>query len=103
MDIYSSPNDPLFWLHHTQLDYMWTLWQNRDLAHLNDIGGPRTMEGFGPSADAVEETTLDTPIWMGFMADDVTVSAVMDTVNREGGGKLCYEYQDSPSLVGRKL
>ena len=61
------------------------------------------MEGLGPAADAVEQTTLDTPVWMGFMADDVTVGAVMDTMNRGGGGRLCYEYQDSPSLVGRNL
>ncbi|KAI4609926.1 hypothetical protein J4E83_008490 [Alternaria metachromatica] len=102
-DIYSSPNDPLFWLHHCQLDYMWTLWQSRDPARLTDIGGPRTIEGFGPPADAVEQTTLDTPVWMGFMAEDVAVREVLDTMNQEGEGVLCYKYEDSPSVVGREF
>ncbi|CAN9189060.1 unnamed protein product [Alternaria alternata] len=102
-DIYSSPNDPLFWLHHTQLDYMWALWQSRDPARLADISGPRTMEGLGPGRDTVEQTTVDTPVWMGFVGDDVKVGAILDTMNREGGGVLCYKYEDSPSLTGRNL
>jgi tyrosinase len=61
------------------------------------------MEGFGPAADAVEQTTLDTPVWIGFVAEDVMVGAVLDTMNREGEGVLCYKYADSPSLAGRKL
>jgi tyrosinase len=101
MDIFSSPNDPIFWLHHTQLDYMWSLWQKADKSRLADIGGARTIDGFGPSGDKVELTTLDTPLWMGFMNDDVPVKAVMDTLNRDGEGVLCYEYEESPSLAGR--
>ncbi|KAH7121254.1 hypothetical protein B0J11DRAFT_590230 [Dendryphion nanum] len=103
MDIYSSPNDPIFWLHHAQLDYMWALWQKADTRRLEDIGGARTTEGLGPDADEVEQTTLDTPVWMGFMNDDVPVRAVMDTINRNDRGVLCYEYQDSPSLASREI
>ncbi|SPJ83611.1 uncharacterized protein FTOL_10127 [Fusarium torulosum] len=102
MDIYSSPNDPLFWLHHTQLDYMWSLWQKADRSRLADIGGARTINGFGPSGDDVELTTLDTPLWMGFMNDDIPVKAVMDTINGDGEGVLCYEYEESPSLAGKQ-
>ncbi|KAG5657919.1 hypothetical protein KAF25_007952 [Fusarium avenaceum] len=102
MDIFSSPNDPLFWLHHTQLDYMWSLWQKADKSRLADIGGARTIDGFGPSSDKVELTTLDTPLWMGFMNDDVPVKAVMDTLNGDGEGVLCYEYEESPSLAGKQ-
>lgn len=101
MDVYSSPNDPIFWIHHAQVDYLWALWQKADKARLADIGGARTMEGFGPSRDDVEYITLDTPVWMGFMNDDVPVRAVMDTVNGNGEGVLCYQYEDSPSLAGR--
>jgi len=102
MDVYASPNDPIFWAHHTLLDYMWTKWQKADNSRLSDIGGPRTTEGSGPtSADQVETTTLDTPVWMGFMNDDVAIKAVMDTMNGDGQGVLCYEYEDSPSLAGR--
>lgn len=103
LDVYASPNDPLFWIHHTQLDYMWALWQKADKARLADIGGARTIEGFGPDAEHAEPTTLDTPVWMGFMNEDVAVRAVMDTMNRDGQGVLCYEYEDSPSLKGRNF
>ncbi|EEU41258.1 uncharacterized protein NECHADRAFT_83487 [Fusarium vanettenii 77-13-4] len=102
MDLYSSPNDPIFWVHHAQLDYLWSLWQKADKSRLADVGGARTLDGFGPSGDKVELTTLDTPLWMGFMNDDVPVKAVMDTINRDGEGVLCYEYEDSPSLAGKQ-
>ena len=82
---------------------MWALWQSRDPARLADISGPRTMEGLGPGRDAVEQTTVDTQVWMGFVGDDVKVGAILDTINREGGGVLCYKYEDSPSLAGRNL
>lgn len=101
-DVYSSPNDPLFWVHHTLLDYIWAKWQEADRSRLADIGGPRTTEGSGPSSsDQVETTTLDTPVWMGFMNDDVAVREVMDISNRDNQGVLCYKYEDSPSLEGK--
>lgn len=31
-DIFTSPGDPVFFFHHAQVDRMWTLWQNLDLA-----------------------------------------------------------------------
>lgn len=101
MDVYSSPNDPLFWVHHTLLDYIWALWQKADRSRLADIGGARTTVGSGPGGDQVEITTLDTPVWMGFLNDDVAVREVMDTVNGDNQGVLCYEYEDSPSLAGK--
>jgi len=85
------------------LDYLWAMWQKADKARLLDIGGARTVEGLGPDANNVEQTTLDTPVWMGFMNDDVPVRAVMDTTNQDGEGVLCYEYQDSPSIAGKNL
>lgn len=89
-------------MHHTLLDYIWTLWQEADNSRLADIGGARTTDGSGPvSADQVETTTLDTPVWMGFMNDDVAVREVMDTLNRDNQGVLCYKYEDSPSLKGK--
>lgn len=88
-------------MHHTLLDYIWTLWQKADRSRLTDIGGARTTEGSGPGADQVETTTLDTPVWMGFLNDDVPVREVMDTVNGDNQGVLCYDYEDSPSLAGK--
>jgi tyrosinase len=88
-------------MHHTLLDYIWALWQEADSSRLADIGGARTTEGSGPSGDQVETTTLDTPIWMAFLNNDVVVREVMDTFNRDNQGVLCYKYEDSPSLQGK--
>ncbi|KAF2844815.1 Di-copper centre-containing protein [Plenodomus tracheiphilus IPT5] len=101
MDVLASPNDPIFWLHHTFLDYLWALWQQCDAARLHDIGGARTTRGLGPEGDKIENTTLDTPLWTGFVASDVPVGKIMDTMNGDGEGVLCYKYEDSPSTVGR--
>ena len=30
MDLFSSPNDPLFFLHHANLDRIWAIYQSRD-------------------------------------------------------------------------
>lgn len=87
-------------MHHTLLDYIWDMWQKADRSRLADIGGARTTEGSGPSGDKVEATTLDTPVWMGFLNDDVAVREVMDTSNGDNQGVLCYKYEDSPSLAG---
>ncbi|OAG01602.1 Di-copper centre-containing protein [Paraphaeosphaeria sporulosa] len=39
-NLYSSPGDPLFYLHHTYLDKLWWEWQNLNLsARLTDISG----------------------------------------------------------------
>lgn len=40
----SSPNDPVFWLHHATIDRMWTLWQEKNPAltpyvHVNGFPG----------------------------------------------------------------
>jgi hypothetical protein len=40
----SSPNDPIFWMHHAAIDRMWTLWQEKNPAltpyvHVNGIPG----------------------------------------------------------------
>jgi hypothetical protein len=36
----SSPGDPIFFLHHTWLDWLWAKWQAKDPeARLTDVGG----------------------------------------------------------------
>lgn len=32
LDAYASPSDPVFWLHHAQVDRVWSIWQGQDLA-----------------------------------------------------------------------
>lgn len=33
-NMYSSPGDPLFWLHHGKLDFEWNKWQQLGISPL---------------------------------------------------------------------
>jgi tyrosinase len=105
LDVFTSTNDPLFFLHHAGLDRVWAIWQELDTsartynvapasAAANPMaalfGGPR---GLGGAANL----TLDTPIWMGFAAPDRPTRVLMDTQNRDGKGILCYKYEKDAS------
>lgn len=39
LDVYGSPGDPVFWLHHAMVDRVWTIWQH--------LGPGRTQEVWG--------------------------------------------------------
>ncbi|EHL01284.1 putative Tyrosinase [Glarea lozoyensis 74030] len=52
-DIFTSPGDPVFWLHHGQIDRVWWIWQNQDIKNRqNAIGGTITLNNSPPSRDA---------------------------------------------------
>jgi tyrosinase len=88
-DPFTSTNDPLFFLHHAGLDRLWAIWQEQDLEpRLKDVSGG----GTGLFSMPGSTLKLDTPIWMGFSAPDRPVRDVMDTLNRDGKGFLCYKY-----------
>ncbi|KAJ1970126.1 hypothetical protein IWQ62_000166 [Dispira parvispora] len=79
-----SPNDPVFWLHHTFLDKLWSEWQDKnsvtDRAYSgNNIDGTPAL------------LTDEIPGYPG-----TTVADVFDTTSR----LLCYEYSDSSNLQG---
>jgi tyrosinase len=83
---WSSINDPLFYMHHANLDRIWGIWQDKTPANLYAIGGPIYPVGTG-------ETTLETVVDMGeFLAPSVPVRKVMDPINRNGDGVLSYVY-----------
>ncbi len=111
-DVYSSPNgasahsqltlvrskiftydtylaDPLFYLHHANLDRIWAKWQSADSSRLTDISGPVTQFGypFG-NATNTQNVTLAFPLSLGDIAPNVTVGDVMSTQ----GNTLCYTY-----------
>ncbi|KAI8289636.1 Tyrosinase ustQ [Colletotrichum sp. SAR11_57] len=100
-----SPGDPLFFLHHTNLDRIWWQWQAQNESRLTDIGGNNVAEGFfwssvQPSSlgvnaflpyfnDNGNTTTLDHVLWMAGIAENITIAEVMD-VNSDA---ICIEYQ----------
>lgn len=80
----NSPGDPLFFLHHGDLDRIFWQWQQKDLkTRLNQVGGP--IEPFDYSGKNV---TLDFTINMGKLAGDAKLKSLLDTQ----GGTLCYTY-----------
>lgn len=105
LDITRSPADPLFYLHHTYLDYLWWQWQSVDLStRLTDMTGQNvptdtsllidddfvfpiaTLEE--NNGDSGNETTLNHTLWMAGLVPNATIAEVMDL----GGDLICAEY-----------
>ncbi|KAF4619307.1 hypothetical protein D9613_004840 [Agrocybe pediades] len=82
-DFYSSPGDPIFYLHHANLDHIWWKWQNVDRENrLYQISGRSTT-----SAPFVN-VTLDYTLQMGSVGKSVQIRDVMDIHTEEN----CYTY-----------
>ncbi|PVH67724.1 putative tyrosinase, partial [Cadophora sp. DSE1049] len=85
-DVFTSPGDPVFYLHHGMIDRVWWIWQNLDLANRkNAISGTGTFLNFPPSAN----TTLDTMIDIGYAGGtSIAMRDLMSTTS----GPFCYTY-----------
>lgn len=80
----SSPNDPLFFLHHTNVDRLWSQWQQADPdARLRDVVDDKTY----PPKDGLKSALDDVMPYMG-LAADIKIADVMTTQN----DLLCYTY-----------
>lgn len=75
-----SPNDPLFFLHHANIDRIWWEWQQKDPT-------VRNYEIAGKEFDG-SVTTLETVLEMMGSASNKVVRDVMVT----DGESLCYRY-----------
>ena len=74
--------DPVFILHHTQLDRLWWLWQQADpQARLTDYGGQA-------AGNSSSQASLSDIIPVGGLAADIEVGDIMSTE----GDVLCYIY-----------
>ncbi|KAH8808754.1 hypothetical protein F5884DRAFT_381033 [Xylogone sp. PMI_703] len=84
-DIFSSPGDPAFFLHHAQIDRTWWIWQNQDLpARLNAISGTITLNNSPPSRNG----TLNDYVDLGVNAPPVQIKTLLNTLS----GPFCYIY-----------
>lgn len=92
-DPFVSPGDPLFFLHHANVDRLWRDWQKVDPKRLYMIEGspiPWTLS-LGPDLNLIPKdrnVTLEWPITMGELAPDRVVNDFMDVTAEE----LCYDY-----------
>jgi tyrosinase len=83
-DFHSSPNDPVFYIHHAQIDRIWTVWQYMDReARQNQIYGTNSLEGDGTTM------TLQDSLPFGLVADSPVFGDLMDTL----AGPYCYRYE----------
>ena len=84
-ETFTAPYDPLFYLHHVQLDRLWWLWQHRG------EDGERVMAyGGHKQRHSMEEARLTDEIKMGGWREAIRVEDVMDT--DADTGMLCYRY-----------
>jgi tyrosinase len=89
-DFYVSPADPAFYLHHGQIDRLWTIWQMQDSTRQYAIAGTNTVNNYPPSAN----TQLTDVMNAGYAGGpNVTVHDVLSTVK----GSFCFIYDRSPS------
>ncbi|KAJ4288910.1 hypothetical protein N0V90_011251 [Kalmusia sp. IMI 367209] len=78
----TAPYDPLFFLHHTQLDRLWWQWQQADVKRrVKKLSG----KFFDNATDAAQ---VHAALHFGDFGPDVEVSKVLDT--KQNG--LCYVY-----------
>lgn len=86
-DLFISPSDPLFWLHHANLDRVFWSWQARKLPQrLTDMGGPVVFGDYDYNKGG--QTTLAYVLDVGTVNAKTTVGQTMDIK----GGTLCYDY-----------
>lgn len=78
----SSPNEPLFFLHHAQVDRIWTKWQEASAARLTDYSGWFDQDKTTPA------TIDDIMPRMSLTDEELTVRNYMNTQS----GPLCYTY-----------
>ncbi|KAI8257254.1 Tyrosinase-like protein orsC [Colletotrichum sp. SAR11_239] len=84
-DLYSSPTDPTFFLHHAMVDRVYWLWQAMHLWEAFEIAGTITIQNLPPSRDA----TKDDLVLMGVLAED---RPIKDLLNSIDGTPFCYIY-----------
>jgi hypothetical protein len=96
-NLFASTNDPLFFIHHGGIDHFWYQWQSRNKSRFIDIR--RSVIDFHRLDEPIPEariegiTTLDSPVFQtGEFARLINISQVMDTINEDGNGFLCYVY-----------
>ncbi|KAJ1919172.1 hypothetical protein H4219_002119 [Mycoemilia scoparia] len=81
-----SPNDPLFYLHHSMIDKIWYDWQ---------LIEEKRFRMYGPSSERKRDTPDMSSRDMLIDIDHMTVADVLDP--RKDG--MCYTYQDSGSYT----
>ncbi|KAF1963475.1 Di-copper centre-containing protein [Byssothecium circinans] len=78
----TSPNEPLFFLHHANVDRVWAKWQGRNATRLADY------TGFKDTSKRISASITDSMPAMQLADTEPIVKDYMDTQ----AGPLCYTY-----------
>ncbi|KAH7304674.1 hypothetical protein B0I35DRAFT_454544 [Stachybotrys elegans] len=84
-DVFSSPADPTFFLHHAMVDRVYWIWQSLHPSSAKTIAGTITMGNNPPSRDALVTDLLN----MGVNAPSIPLEDAFDTL---GDTPFCYIY-----------
>lgn len=87
-DTFSSPGDPIFFLHHAQIDRLWTIWQSQDPRNRQyAVSGTSTAQNYPPS----QEFEISDRIDLGLLSPEGPrpLAEFMSTVR----GPFCYRYR----------
>jgi tyrosinase len=87
VDVFASPGDPVFYLHHAMVDRVWWLWQIQDLKKRTQVlNGTSTLANNPPSP----EMKLTDYIDLGYVVEGKQrqLSTLMSTLD----GPFCYIY-----------
>ncbi|KAF2098081.1 Di-copper centre-containing protein [Rhizodiscina lignyota] len=85
-DPFASPGDPVFYLHHAQLDRIWAIWQGQDFENRKlALGGTTVPFTDSPNAPLV---TLQDPLSFGTVGPTITHEQAMSTIDYD----MCYIY-----------
>jgi tyrosinase len=85
-DFFSSPNDPVFFMHHSMLDRLWWIWQALHLDQAGTIAGTITLFNNPPSRNA----TLDDVVQTNYLnLETLRLRDLMSTID---GEPFCYIY-----------
>lgn len=83
-DIFVSPGDPAFFLHHAMIDRVWWIWQLQDL-------DSRLTAVAGSVAGSNRQGSLSDRVNLGVSGPEVVLGDLLDTMGGKSGD-FCYIY-----------
>ncbi|KAA8913483.1 hypothetical protein FN846DRAFT_929282 [Sphaerosporella brunnea] len=100
VDAWTSPSDPLFYMHHSNLDRIWATWQKANPERQFLVGGPikprSPLLGPWPYPPPPGNVTLGYVMTLNGLGPDTAVGRVVDTMGKAPAGSpsgiLCYQY-----------
>ncbi|KAH7038384.1 uncharacterized protein B0I36DRAFT_420844 [Microdochium trichocladiopsis] len=87
-DFFASPQDPSFFLHHSQVDRMWTIWQDSDITSGRRYAYNGTSTTNSP-VGVTPEVNNSTVITFGPLGESISLGEAADPM----AGRYCYRYE----------